>query len=191
MRAAGLAVLVFPVVALAFIHYNASTPDPAAGAGWMNGTGTVRLRGTIDDIPRERPTSKLYEFAVTQRLDDGVWRAQEGHVLVRMPLYDVAEYGDLAEIEGKLDDPPADADFDYAGYLLRREITSVAQYPEMRVIEEDYTDGVRDRLVRLPPAPCSGREAACHRSCARIWRRRAHRTWSRCRGRTSRCSRRW
>jgi competence protein ComEC len=149
MRAAGLAVLVFPVVALAFIHYNASTPDPAAGAGWMNGTGTVRLRGTIDDIPRERPTSKLYEFAVTQRLDDGVWRAQEGRVLVRMPLYDVAEYGDLAEIEGKLEAPPADADFDYAGYLLRREITSVAQYPEMRVIEEDYTDGVRDRLVRL------------------------------------------
>lgn len=83
------------LVVVAFMHYNATIPNPDQGVAYMNEQGTVQLRGVIDDVPRDQPSSRLYEVEVTDEMETGAWRPVSGRILVRTAVHSRLAYGDL------------------------------------------------------------------------------------------------
>jgi hypothetical protein len=138
---------VLAIVVLAFVRYEDTVPNPNQGVGHLNGSGTVTLRGVVDSAPSDRPTSRVYEVAISAVNDGGSWDDSPGRILLRVPAHSSLAYGDEIELRGKLEAPEAFGDFDYPGYLLRRDITSVATFPEITVIGRDEGGSVEDQLV--------------------------------------------
>jgi competence protein ComEC len=153
VRPARSTLIVAPVavalVALAFMHYNATIPESDQGVAYMNEQGIVRLRGVIDDVPRDLPRSRLYEVEVTDEMEIGAWRSVSGRIVVRTAVHARLSYGDMIEIEGKLESPESTGGFDYAGYLLRRGITSIAYYPKITHRGSSDGDGLKSALIDI------------------------------------------
>lgn len=133
-------------------RYDATTPQLSPVAAFNCGGSDcedMRLRGVVDDEPDQRGTSRLYRVQVREALVDGRWRPESGGVLMRASLFPEYEYGDHLEIEGNLEAPPELDDFDYREYLLRRGISSVIDYPEVRLLGEGHGSPVRSALIDI------------------------------------------
>lgn len=112
-----------------------------------NGGVALRLRGVLRDDPAVRDTSQQFAVAVRSVQRRGEWLPASGAVLVRVGLLPSYESGDIVEIEGKVEAPPAIEEFDYAGYLERRGIASVMQYPRVSRIGHEDDDPVRATVL--------------------------------------------
>ena len=133
-------------------RYDATTPQLSPVATFNCGGSDcedMRLRGVVNDEPDQRGTSRLYRVQVREALVDGRWRPESGGVLMRASLFPEYEYGDLLEIDGKLEAPPELDDFDYREYLLRRRISSVIDYPEVLLLGEGHGSPVRSALIDI------------------------------------------
>src|SRR3989442_5570239 len=128
-------------------RYDATTPEPSPITR-LNGAA-VRLRAIVDAEPDERGASRIYRLQVRERFTDGGWRTESGGVLMHAGLFPAYEYGDLLEIEGKLETPPVFEDFDYREYLLRRDIESLVDHPKIHRIARDQGSSVRSALFDL------------------------------------------
>ncbi len=107
----------------------------------------VMLRAVVDDEPEVRASSRLYRLEVREVMRGGEWQPQTGGVLMRAPLFPRYEYGDLLEVSGKLETPPVLPDFDYRDYLLRQGITSLINYPQVRLLQHDQGSSIRSALI--------------------------------------------
>ncbi len=127
-------------------RYESTTPEHSPIARFNDGD-SVRLRAIISDEPDDRGSSRLYRMDVQESYSEGGWRPDSGGLLMRTSLFPKYEYGDLLEIQGKLETPPSFDDFDYRDYLFRRGVDSIAQYPKVRVLDHRRGDSLRSTLI--------------------------------------------
>jgi competence protein ComEC len=139
----------FAVVALALVRYDDSQPQPDSALVQANADGEVTVIGVVDDEPRQDGRSAIYRLRV-ERIEG---TKESGDVLIWLPAHVRYDYGDRIEVTGDLDEPPVFDTFDYREYLLRQGITSVATYPETRLVDSgngtwhrELTFDVRERL---------------------------------------------
>jgi competence protein ComEC len=129
-------------------RYDSTTPQPSP-IGRFNDGDPVRLHAVITDEPDDRASSRLYRLNVQESFSDGLWRPDSGGVLMRASIFPKYEYGDLIEVRGKLETPPAFDDFDYRDYLFRRGVDSVASYPKVRVLDHGQGNPLRSTLIDI------------------------------------------
>lgn len=152
-REARLAVYVvaLPVLfGLGAVRYEGSRPQSAVdGASRYNDGVAVRLRGTLRDDPDVGDTSQRFALSVRAVQERGDWTSATDGVLVRTGLLPRYRSGDVLELEGKLESPPAVEGFDYADYLARKGISSVMAYPSARVVGHEDDSLVRATVLRV------------------------------------------
>lgn len=142
-------------------------PDPGGIAPYNDGA-PVRLRALVAEEPETRGQTQRVKLAVREVYDSGEWRDASGGVLLRKARFPRHAYGDVLELQGKLETPPALPDFDYRDYLARQGIVSVMAWPEeTRAIETgagtpalaaiyDARGRLGDALARSLPEPQAG-----------------------------------
>jgi competence protein ComEC len=134
-------------------YEQARPPTEPGGIATFNDGPAVRLRALVSDEPDERGQSARIRLSAREVWVDGAWEETSGGVLLRtgpLPRY---RYGDLLEVEGKLETPPVLEDFNYRDYLARQGIGSLADYPRVSLLESgrgnpllEVVHGVRQRL---------------------------------------------
>lgn len=136
----------FVLIFAAGWRYESTIPQPTPIARFNEGD-PVRLRAVVTDEPEEQGRSRQYRLSVRESFSNGHWRPDSGGVLMRASLFPEYEYGDLLEISGDLETPPAFVDFDYRDYLFRRGIDSIVAYPQVRALDHGRADPVRAVLI--------------------------------------------
>jgi competence protein ComEC len=102
---------------------------------FYNDTGPVEIKGTVAVAPDIRDKSARLILDAEAVYQDGRWREARGKVLVFAPRYPEYTYGDILNINGELETPPALDDFDYRGYLEHQGIYSTVYFPRIEVQE--------------------------------------------------------
>lgn len=148
-------------------YEQARPPAEPGGIAVFNDGPSVRFRALVTEEPDERGRSARIRLSVREVWVDGVWEDTSGGVLMRRSLLPRYRYGDLLEVEGKLQTPPVLEDFDYRDYLARQGVRSLTSYPRVRLLESgrgnallEVVHGVRRRLgdalaVSLPEPEAS------------------------------------
>ena len=134
-------------------YEQALPPTELGGIAAFNDGPAVRFRALVSDEPDERGQSARIRLSAREVWVDDAWEETSGGVLLRsgpLPRY---RYGDLLEVEGKLETPPVLEDFDYRDYLARQGIGSLVDYPRVSLLESgrgnpllEVVHGVRRRL---------------------------------------------
>jgi competence protein ComEC len=138
VRVAVYALALPAIFSLALLRADASQPRLADDAAARYNDGAeVHLRGVIRDDPDLRDTSQQFAISIDGIERRGEWRHASGGALVRAGLLPRYRAGDVVELDGALESPPQLDGFDYAEYLARRDIRSVMQYPQVRVVGHD------------------------------------------------------
>ncbi|MGH2406385.1 MAG: ComEC/Rec2 family competence protein, partial [bacterium] len=132
-------------------RYESTVREESPVARFNDGPA-VRLRALVTDEPDEQGTSRLIRLNVRESFTNERWRPDSGGVAMRVPLFPEYRYGDLLEIRGRLETPPAFEAFDYRGYLSRRGIDSLVAYPQVRVLDRDRGDPVRAAILNVRTA---------------------------------------
>lgn len=112
---------------------------PSDAVARMHG-GVARemlVRGVVRDDPDRGDTAQRFAVSVRERYIDNAWVPASGGVLVTAALLPAYRAGDIVELEGTVGPPPALEEFDYAAYLARDGIHSVAGFPEIDRIGRD------------------------------------------------------
>jgi competence protein ComEC len=148
-------------------YEQARPPTEPGGIAAFNDGPAVRFRALVSDEPDERGQSARIRLSAREVWVDGAWEETSGGVLLRRDLLPHYRYGDLLEVEGKLETPPVLEDFDYRDYLARQGIVSLADYPRVSLLESgqgnpllEVVHGVRRHLsdalaVSLPDPEAS------------------------------------
>jgi len=131
----------------------ARPPTEPSGIAAYNDGPAVRFRALVSDEPDERGQSARIRLSAREVWVDGAWEETSGGVLLRRDPLPRYRYGDLLEVDGKLETPPVLEDFDYRDYLARQGIGSLAGYPHVSLLESgrgnpllEVVHGVRRRL---------------------------------------------
>jgi len=115
--------------------YQSSLPSgEPQGIALHNDGPAVRLRAVVSGEPDERGSSLRLRLSAREVLVDGRWQSTSGGILMRSGLFPRYDYGDLLEVNGKLETPPVFEDFDYRDYLARQGIGSIINYPQMSLL---------------------------------------------------------
>ncbi|MGB9680897.1 MAG: ComEC/Rec2 family competence protein, partial [Minisyncoccia bacterium] len=72
-----------------------------------------------------------------------------GKVLVQAPLYVNYQYGQILEIECKLDEPESFGRFNYHEYLARFDIYSICRYPKIKILAENKGHFIYAQILKL------------------------------------------
>lgn len=118
-------------------YYYGSSLPPAdeSHLRFYNDRGTLELKGLVDRDPDVRDKNTRLHLSVFEiKLDEG-WHEVSGTALVFVPRYPSYRYGDVLLVEGKLETPFKDDDFDYENYLAQKGIYSNVFYPDIEVLE--------------------------------------------------------
>jgi len=111
------------------------TPTQPTGIAVFNDTDApVNFRALVTDDPDEKTRSLSIRLAAREVFQDGEWQPISGGILLRQGLFPHYRYGDLLEVEGKLETPPVLPDFDYRQYLARQGIVSIVEYPKVDLL---------------------------------------------------------
>ena len=137
------------VIAAAWRYDSSLPPDQPAGIAAYNDGPALRFRALVNGEPDERRTSVLYRLSAREVLTEEGWTTTEGGVLMRGPLPPRLLYGDLVEVEGKLQTPPTFADFNYRDYLARQGIGSLINYPEVNLLAHGQGGALRAAIIDL------------------------------------------
>ena len=116
-------------------HEQARPPAEPGGIAVFNDGAAVRFRALVSDEPDERGQSARIRLSAREVWVNDGWEETSGGVLLRsgpLPRY---RYGDLLEVEGKIETPPVLEDFNYRDYLARQGIGSLADYPRVSLLE--------------------------------------------------------
>jgi competence protein ComEC len=146
-------------------YFQSSLPaDDGSYLQSYNDRGTVEIRGLVSRDPDLRDkNTRLHLSAREIRLDDE-WREVSGTALLFVPRYADYSYGDVLQVEGKLETPPQFGDFDYEEYLARKGIYSTIFYPEIEVLDTgkgfvllewiySLRNSLSDTFVKILPEP--------------------------------------
>jgi len=72
-----------------------------------------------------------------------------GKVLINVPLYSDYQYGDLLEIECKVEMPGSIDGFSYANYLAPYGIYSVCYWPKIKIIEKSTQNSIYSNILKF------------------------------------------
>ncbi|MBI5288127.1 MAG: ComEC family competence protein, partial [Chloroflexi bacterium] len=111
------------------------------------GGPAMRLRGVLRDDPEIGDTTQRFAVSVRQIERSGEWQSASGGVQVRTGLLPQFQSGDLVELEGMLELPPAADGFDYAEYLGQRGIHSTLAFPAIRLVGHDDDNLLRAAIL--------------------------------------------
>jgi competence protein ComEC len=115
--------------------YQSSLPSAEPqGIALYNDGAAVRFRAVVSGEPDERGSSLRLRLSAREVLADGRWQSTSGGILLRGGLFPRYDYGDLLEVNGKLETPPAFEDFNYRDYLARQGIGSIINYPRLSLL---------------------------------------------------------
>ena len=154
LRALSWAVLAAVLLVGGAWHYDATLPatEPGGIARYNDlpdDAAPVRFRGVVSGEPDERGASVRLRLSAREVFDDGRWQDTSDGVLMRAPLFPRYEYGDLLEVIGKLETPPASEEFDYRDYLARHGVYSTIAYPKATLLATDQGNRLRAGLYDL------------------------------------------
>ena len=141
--------LALPLVfAAGAIRFETSRPTvPASAVSHYNDGVSMRIRGVLRDDPEIGDTAQRFAITVRAVQIDGEWRPASGGVLVRSGLLPRRTSGDVLELEGQLETPPATDGFDYAEYLARKNIRSIMAFPLVRSAGHEDDSLVRTSIL--------------------------------------------
>ena len=117
-------------VAGGYRYVDQRPPDEPAGIALHNESDAVRFRAVVTDEPDVRGRSQRVQLSVREMFSSGAWQPVSGGVLLRTGLFPRYEYGDVLELEARLETPPSFPDFDYRDYLARQGIVSLTAFPD-------------------------------------------------------------
>ena len=134
-----LAVLCAALFTAAIFRFQATEPPAQpTGIAVFNASAdshdTTRFRALVTGEPEEKTRSLSLRLTVKEVEQGGEWQPTSGGVLLRQDLFPRYRYGDLLEIEGKLETPPVLPDFNYRQYLARQGIVSIADFPKVQLL---------------------------------------------------------
>ncbi len=109
----------------------------------------MRIRGELRDDPDIGDTSQRFTIDVREVQRAGEWHAASGGVQIHSGLRPQYKAGDILELEGRLEAPPAIDDFDYAEYLAQRNIHSILAFPEAALVGHDDGGFLRESLLTV------------------------------------------
>ncbi len=150
-RRIAAAALVLPLIFLAgVVRFETSRPHVAqADVSHYNDSVAMRVRGVLRDDPEIGDTSQRFAIAVRAVEVDGAWQPASGGVLVRTGPMPRHRSGDVLELEGDLESPPAVDGFDYAEYLARKNIRSVMVFPRLQTIGHEDDSLARTSILTV------------------------------------------
>ncbi|MGQ9573115.1 MAG: ComEC/Rec2 family competence protein [Dehalococcoidia bacterium] len=122
------------VVSGAWLYQSSLPSAEPQGIARYNDGPAVTFRAVVSGEPDERSSSLRLRLSAREVLVDGRWQSTSGGVLMRSGLFPRYDYGDLLEVRGKLETPPAFEDFDYRDYLARQGIGSLIAYPRTSLL---------------------------------------------------------
>src|SRR3989304_459563 len=97
--------------------FNCRSEDESSGNG--EGCSDILFRAVVAAEADDRGSTVRYRLAVREVYWGGSWRPDSGGVLMRAAPFPRYQYGDLLELQGEMQTPPAFDDFDYREYLAR------------------------------------------------------------------------
>lgn len=95
--------------------------------------GSVEIEGEIASEPDPGLTTASYEVAISHVIVEDERRPTAGKVRVTLNQYSDYLPGTRVRINGKLEEPPVFADFDYRSYLARRGVVGTMYFPKVVV----------------------------------------------------------
>lgn len=107
----------------------------------------ITLTGIITDEPNVK--EKSVQLTVAKEVEE--------KVLVLAPLFPEFKYGDLVEVEGKLEKPDNfttnnGKDFDYIGFLAKEDIYYQISFAEVKIISSGHGSWLKESLFNLKNA---------------------------------------
>jgi len=118
-------------------------PDVASNAE------PITFRAVVSGEPDEQGSSLRLRLSAHEVLVHGRWQSISGDILMRGGLFPRHNYGDLLEVEGKLETPPESEDFNYRDYLARQGIGSIINYPRTSLLATGQGNPVRAWIYDL------------------------------------------
>jgi len=130
--------------------YQSSLPSAEPqGIALYNDGPAVRFRAVVSGEPDERGSSLRLRLSARELLVDGRWQSTSGGILMHRGLFPRYDYGDLLEVNGKLETPPVLEDFNYRDYLARQGIGSTISYPSTSLIATGQGNPIRAWIYDL------------------------------------------
>ncbi|MFQ6121753.1 MAG: ComEC/Rec2 family competence protein, partial [Dehalococcoidales bacterium] len=115
--------------------YSSLHPVNESSLQFYNDRGIVEIKGMVARDPEVRAKTTHLHLSVTEiKLDKG-WQEVSGTALLFVPRYPTYKYGDVLQVDGKLETPSQFNDFDYEGYLAHQGIYSIMFYPKIELQE--------------------------------------------------------
>lgn len=110
--------------------YNGTTEQPVQ----------AMVTGIIVRPPEERDTRVRIRLRAENLLLGEAQSSQpvEGEALFTVDRYPELRYGDRVLVQGRLESPPAFADFDYKAYLARQGVHTMIQRPEVTILSRGH-----------------------------------------------------
>jgi competence protein ComEC len=110
-------------------------PSEPSGLAVYNDADAVRIRALVVEEPEVRGRVQRMRLEARELWQEDAWQPVDGGVLLRRGAVPRYRYGDLLEIEGKLNTPPELPDFNYREYLARQGVQSTIDYPRTERLE--------------------------------------------------------
>jgi competence protein ComEC len=133
-----------------------------------NDNGIVQIRGLVTTDPQSTGGTLALRLEAREIKVGDTWEQVLGSALVYVSSFSSYRYGDLLQVEGKLETPPQFEDFDWREYLASKGIGSLVRYPEnVDILDrgqlfkpQEWVYGLRSRisqaLDKALPEPQSG-----------------------------------
>jgi competence protein ComEC len=127
-----LAAALVLLAALGGGRYTLAQPNiDAHHLAYYNDRGPTILRGAVSAEPSVRSTYTQLELAVEEIEQGGRTIPVHGKAVFDVPFYSDFAYGDVLQVEGRLETPPVLEDFSYREYLASRGVHSLLRRPQV------------------------------------------------------------
>ncbi|MFY9462627.1 MAG: ComEC/Rec2 family competence protein [Candidatus Sungiibacteriota bacterium] len=127
-----LFLLAFFAGAIRFAYAEVARPDVS-----MFYEKKITMLGIVDEEPERRATNQRIAVYIKERDTGGVRPSSDFRVLATLRPYPAYAIGDELIIEGILQAPRQDDDFDEVSYLKRRDITATVFYPAVERVAQE------------------------------------------------------
>ena len=132
-------------------RYNTTVPTIDSNhIAYYNRSVNIILTGIVIDEPDIRDQRiNLRVDADAIAFPDGASQPVEGTLLVRVPRFPVIPYGARVQLQGKLETPPTDGDFNYKDYLARQGVHSLMSRPQIQVLSTGHGNPIYHAIYAI------------------------------------------
>jgi competence protein ComEC len=109
-------------------------PVTTAASVWAYNGRRVVVTGVVAQQPDRREDRQSAVIAAEALELEGGARAVAGSVLLRLPRVPELRYGQRVRLEGRLEQPQSEGEFDYRAYLARHGVYSLMTKPKLTIL---------------------------------------------------------